>query len=182
MAAKKQTKLENAVTVKNLQKSFGKVKVLKGVNLQVKRGTITAVLGPNGAGKTTMIRILATLLRADGGTAKIEGFDVRDDAKKVHEVIGLTGQYAAVDEYLTGRENLYMMGRLYHLGKKDIKQRTEELLKQFNLEEAADRLAKTYSGGMRRKLDLAASLIATPPVLFLDEPTTGLDPRSRLGL
>lgn len=171
-----------AIVAKNLHKSFGKLKVLKGVNLQVERGTITAVLGPNGAGKTTMIRILATLLRADDGSAKIDGFDVRSDANRVRELIGLTGQYAAVDEYLTGRENLHMIGRLYHLSKHDTKSRTEQLLKQFDLVDAADRNAKTYSGGMRRRLDLAMSLIATPPIIFLDEPTTGLDPRSRLAL
>lgn len=160
--------------------SFGRLKVLKGIDLNVKRGTVLALLGPNGAGKTTTVRILTTLLTPDAGTATIEGFDVQKDAHEVRGIIGLTGQYAAVDEYLTGRENLNMMGRLYHLSKADSKRRTEELLKQFDLLDAADRAAKTYSGGMRRRLDLASSLIAVPPVIFLDEPTTGLDPRSRL--
>jgi ABC-2 type transport system ATP-binding protein len=171
-----------AINVENLHKSFGKLKVLEGVDLQVNRGTIVALLGPNGAGKTTTVRILATLLRPDSGTATIEGYDVVKDADEVRSLIGLTGQYAAVDEYLTGRENLRMMGRLYHLSKADTVRRGEELLEQFDLVDAADRTAKTYSGGMRRRLDLAASLIATPPIIFLDEPTTGLDPRSRLAM
>ena len=172
--------LDNAIVVSELTKSFKKLKVLEGINLTVQRGTILALLGPNGAGKTTTIRILSTLLQPDGGTATINGFDVATDAHQVRQSIGLTGQYAAVDEYLTGVENLVMMGRLYHLSKADAKRRAQELLEQFDLVEAAGRRVKTYSGGMRRRLDLAASLIATPPILFLDEPTTGLDPRSRL--
>lgn len=171
-----------AIVVRNLTKSFKKVKVLEGINFSVPRGTMLAVLGPNGAGKTTTVRILSTLLRPDGGEASINGFDVLKDADKVRMHIGLTGQYAAVDEYLTGRENLVMMGRLYHLSAADSKKRAEELLVQFDLTEAAGRAAKTYSGGMRRRLDLAASLVAAPPILFLDEPTTGLDPRSRLAM
>jgi ABC-2 type transport system ATP-binding protein len=171
-----------AIEAKDLQKSYGKNTVLKGVNLQVKRGTMLALLGPNGAGKTTTVRILSTLLRADGGTVTIEGFDVHKEADEVRSVIGLTGQSAAVDELLTGRENLVMMGRLYHLPKATALQRAEELLEQFDLVDAASRTVKTYSGGMRRRLDLAVSLIATPPVIFLDEPTTGLDPRSRLAM
>lgn len=167
------------IQAKNLQKSYGKTEVLKGVNLQVQRGTMLALLGPNGAGKTTTVRILSTLLNFDGGEATIEGHNVVSDADKVRSVIGLTGQSAAVDELLTGRENLVMMGRLYRLTSKSAKARAEELLKDFDLVDAADRPAKTYSGGMRRRLDLAVSLIATPPVIFLDEPTTGLDPRSR---
>ena len=139
-----------------------------------------ALLGPNGAGKTTTIRILSTLLKPDGGTVSINGFDIVQETDSVRSSIGLTGQYAAVDELLTGRENLIMMGRLYHLSRSDSQKRAEELLGEFDLVEAADRIAKTYSGGMRRRLDLALSLIATPPILFLDEPTTGLDPRSRI--
>jgi len=173
---------EYAIITKGIKKSYGKLKVLDGIDLKVKRGTIQALLGPNGAGKTTTVKILATLLDADEGTATIEGYDTAKQADLVRTQIGLTGQYAAVDEYLTGRENLQMMGRLYHLSRKDTKKRTEELLEQFDLVDAADRTAKTYSGGMRRRLDLATSLIATPPVIFLDEPTTGLDPRSRLAM
>jgi len=176
------SKTSYSIVAKDIHKSFGKVDVLKGVNLQVPQGSILALLGPNGAGKTTTIRILTTLLEADSGTAAIEGYDVKEQADGVRGVIGLTGQYAAVDEYLTGRENLEMMGRLYHLSRKDSKRRAEELLDQFELTEAANRPAKTYSGGMRRRLDLASSLVATPPVIFLDEPTTGLDPRSRLAM
>lgn len=171
-----------AITVKELEKSFGTVKVLDGVNLEVERGTMLALLGPNGAGKTTIIRILSTLLKSDGGTAQINGFDINHQAHEVRESIGLTGQYAAVDEILTGFENLKMMGRLYHLSHADSVRRAHELLEQFDLVEAAHRPAKTYSGGMRRRLDLAASLIATPPILYLDEPTTGLDPRSRIAM
>lgn len=171
-----------AITVKNLHKSFGETTVLRGVDFQVKRGTMLALLGPNGAGKTTTVRILSTLLHADDGTVTIEGHDVREDPQAVRGVIGLTGQSAAVDEMLTGRENLVMMGRLYHLTKGSAKARAEELLQEFDLVKAADRPLKTYSGGMRRRLDLAVSLIATPPVIFLDEPTTGLDPRSRIAM
>ncbi len=170
----------DAITVRGLTKSFKDVKVLEGINLTVKRGTMLALLGPNGAGKTTTVRILSTLLNPDGGEVHVNGFNVVSEADKVRTVIGLTGQYAAIDEYLTGKENLEMMGRLYHLSKEKSKERAAELLKQFDLEDAAGRAAKTYSGGMRRRLDLAASLVATPPIIFLDEPTTGLDPRSRL--
>jgi ABC-2 type transport system ATP-binding protein len=170
------------VEVKDLTKSYGSNEVLKGIDLRVERGTMLALLGPNGAGKTTTVRILSTLLTFDGGTVKVEGFDVTKDADKVRGVIGLTGQSAAVDELLTGRENLVMMGRLYRLTDESAKARAQELLEQFDLVKAADRPAKTYSGGMRRRLDLAVSLIAAPPVIFLDEPTTGLDPRSRLAM
>lgn len=173
---------DNAITVKNLQKTYGKNKVLKGVDITVKRGTMLALLGPNGAGKTTTVRILSTLLKFDAGSVTVQGYDVRKDADKVRSVIGLTGQSAAVDELLTGRENLVMMGQLYRLTTASAKARAEELLAEFDLVNAADRTAKTYSGGMRRRLDLAVSLIATPPIIFLDEPTTGLDPRSRLAM
>ena len=169
-----------AVRISDIHKSFGRVAVLKGIDLSVKRGTTVALLGPNGAGKTTLVRILCTLLRPDRGQVCIEGFDVVKNARRIRSLIGLTGQYAAVDEYLTGRENLKMIGRLYHLGADNTLRRTEELLRQFDLVGAADRYVRTYSGGMRRRLDLAASLIATPPLIFLDEPTTALDPRSRL--
>jgi ABC-2 type transport system ATP-binding protein len=171
---------ENAIVVKGLRKSFKHLTVLDGINLVVKKGTVLALLGPNGAGKTTTIHILSTLLLPDGGQALINGFDVVKEADRVRSLIGLTGQYAALDEYLTGKENLHMIGRLYRLSYQDIKQRTEELLELFDLMEASDRTVKTYSGGMRRRLDLAVSLIASPPIIFLDEPTTGLDPRSRL--
>jgi ABC-2 type transport system ATP-binding protein len=170
------------IKAKGLKKSYGKTEVLKGVDLEVARGTMVALLGPNGAGKTTTVRILSTLLNFDGGKVTIEGHDVKTDSDKVREIIGLTGQSAAVDELLTGRENLVMMGRLYRLTKKSAKARAEQLLEEFDLVKAADRPAKTYSGGMRRRLDLAVSLIAEPPVIFLDEPTTGLDPRSRLAM
>jgi len=175
-------KTDYAISAVDLHKSFGKVKVLQGVDLRVERGTMLALLGPNGAGKTTTVRILSTLLTQDSGTATIGGYDVRKQADEVRGVIGLTGQYAAVDELLTARENLLMMGHLYHLDKASSKRRAEELLEQFDLVKAADRTVKTYSGGMRRRLDLAISLIASPPIIFLDEPTTGLDPRSRLAM
>ncbi|MFO0971672.1 MAG: ATP-binding cassette domain-containing protein [Candidatus Saccharimonadales bacterium] len=178
----KQKEPDFVIKARNLKKSYGKTVVLKGIDLNVERGTMVALLGPNGAGKTTTVRILSTLLDFDGGKVTIENHDVKEDADKVRRVIGLTGQSAAVDELLTGRENLIMMGRLYRLTKKSAKARAEELLKDFDLVKAADRPAKTYSGGMRRRLDLAVSLIATPPVIFLDEPTTGLDPRSRLAM
>lgn len=170
------------IVVRGLRKSFKDVVVLDGIDLTVERGTILALLGPNGAGKTTTIRILSTLLPPDGGEAMVGGFDVSKNPKDVRRSIGLTGQYAAVDEYLTGRENLEMLGKLYHLSSADSKERANQLLEEFDLVEAADRIAKTYSGGMRRRLDLALSLVATPPILFLDEPTTGLDPRSRLAI
>ena len=172
----------NAIEVKNLEKSYGKVRVLQGINFTVRRGSIFALLGPNGAGKTTTIRILSTLLPLDGGTARIAGHDVVKEPGQVRANIGLTGQYAAVDGYLTGEENLLLLGRLYRLSVADSKRRAAELLKLFDLEEAAKRPAKNYSGGMRRKLDLAMSMIASPPIIFLDEPTTGLDPRSRLAM
>lgn len=172
----------DVIVVKNIKKSFGKVEVLKGVNFSVKKGSILALLGPNGAGKTTTVRILSTLLKADGGKVTISGYDVSTESDEVRSVIGLTGQSAAVDEMLTGRENLIMMGRLYRLTPKSSRERAEELLEEFDLVKAADRTAKAYSGGMRRRLDLAVSLIATPPVIFLDEPTTGLDPRSRIAM
>ena len=170
------------IEAKNLQKSYGKHQVLKGLNLKVERGTMVALLGPNGAGKTTTVKILSTLLGFDGGKVTVEGHNVATDADAVRSVIGLTGQSAAVDELLTGRENLVMMGRLYHLKKESAKARAQELLEEFDLVDAAERPVKTYSGGMRRRLDLAVSLIATPPVIFLDEPTTGLDPRSRIAM
>jgi len=173
---------KSAIVTKNLHKSYGELKVLQGINLSVEPGSITALLGPNGAGKTTIVRILSTLLKADKGTVKVGGFDASKTPEKVREVIGLTGQYAAVDEYLSGRENLEMIGRLYRLSKKDAATRAQQLLEQFDLVKAADRITKTYSGGMRRRLDLAASLIVAPPILFLDEPTTGLDPRSRIAM
>ena len=170
------------IKVKNLTKSYGANNVLKGIDLQVERGTMLALLGPNGAGKTTTVRILSTLLGFDGGTVTIEGHNVQTEPDKVRECIGLTGQSAAIDELLTGRENLVMMGRLYRLTAASAKARAQELLEEFSLVDAADRPAKTYSGGMRRRLDLAVSLIATPPIIFLDEPTTGLDPRSRIAM
>lgn len=175
-------KSKYVIQAKNLKKSYGDNKVLRGINLNVERGSMLALLGPNGAGKTTTVKILSTLLKYDGGTVSVEGHDVAEEPNKVREVIGLTGQSAAVDELLTGRENLIMMGRLYRLTKKSAVARADELLKEFDLVKAANRPAKTYSGGMRRRLDLAVSLIATPPVIFLDEPTTGLDPRSRLAM
>lgn len=170
------------IEVNDLVKSYGKVEVLKGINLKVERGTMLALLGPNGAGKTTTVRILSTLLGFDSGTATVEGFDVSKEASSVRNKIGLTGQSAAVDELLTGRENLVMMGRLYRLTSASAKARAQELLEEFDLVKAAERPAKTYSGGMRRRLDLAVSLIAAPSIIFLDEPTTGLDPRSRLAM
>jgi ABC-2 type transport system ATP-binding protein len=173
---------EYAIEVSQLVKSYGSNEVLKGIDLKVERGTMLALLGPNGAGKTTTVRILSTLLGYDGGSVTIEGHDIATDPDSVRSVIGLTGQSAAVDELLTGRENLVMMGKLYRLTTRSALARADELLKEFDLVKAADRPAKTYSGGMRRRLDLAVSLIATPPVIFLDEPTTGLDPRSRIAM
>jgi ABC-2 type transport system ATP-binding protein len=158
------------------------VQALRSVDLQVPPGTVLGLLGPNGAGKTTAVRILTTLLPPDGGSARVVGHDVVRDAAALRAEIGLAGQYAAVDENLTGRENLVMVGRLYHLGRKQSRERADVLLERFELTDAAARPARTYSGGMRRRLDLAAALVARPPVLFLDEPTTGLDPRSRLSL
>lgn len=173
-------KPDYAIIVKGLKKSFKEVKVLRGIDFQVERGTISAVLGPNGAGKTTTVRMLSTLLIPDGGVATVNGYDIVQHSKQVRSSIGLTGQYAAVDEYLTGEENMLMIGRLYRLSHEDCKSRTTELLKQFDLVEASKRPVKTYSGGMKRRIDLAMSLIASPPIIFLDEPTTGLDPRSRI--
>ncbi len=173
---------DSIISVRNVSKHYGKVIALDGVSLDVKKGSVTALLGPNGAGKTTLVRVLTTLLLPTRGTVRIAGLDLVRDAKSLRSIIGLAGQYAAVDEILTGRENLEMVGQLYHLGKRVAKERATELLKQFDLLEAADRILKTYSGGMRRRLDLAAALIIKPKILFLDEPTTGLDPRSRFSL
>lgn len=172
----------DAVLAQGLVKEFGSVKALNGIDLRVKRGQVVGLLGPNGAGKTTAVRILSTLLTPTAGTATVAGYDVVKQPEEVRRSIGLTGQYAAVNEYLTGRENLIMFGALYHLPAAYVKKRAAELLEWFDLTDAANRPAKTYSGGMRRRLDLASSLIAQPSILFLDEPTTGLDPRSRLGM
>jgi ABC-2 type transport system ATP-binding protein len=172
----------SAIVVEGLTKSFGDVHALRGIDLVVPRGTVLGVLGPNGAGKTTAVRILTTLLLPDSGRALVEGRDVVRQAAAVRRSIGLSGQSAAIQEELTGRENLEIVGRLYHLSKPDSRVRAIELLEQFDLMDAADRPSKNYSGGMQRRLDLAASLVGHPQVLFLDEPTTGLDPRSRLGM
>lgn len=173
---------EAAVVAEGLRQTFGEVEALKGVNLSLAYGQVLGVLGPNGAGKTTTIRILSTLLRPDAGSAQVAGFDVVRQARHVRRVIGLSGQHVAVDEYLTGRENLQMMGRLSRLGRRQAARRADDLLGLFGLGEAADRMARTYSGGMRRRLDVAASLVVDPVVLFLDEPTTGLDPHGRVGV
>lgn len=175
-------KKDIVIEARGLTKSYGKTEVLRGIDLTVERGTMLALLGPNGAGKTTTVRILSTLLPMDGGTVTVEGHDVEREADQVRSVIGLTGQSAAVDELLTGRENLVLMGQLYRLTTQSAKARAQELLEEFDLVDAAERAARTYSGGMRRRLDLAVSLIAAPPVIFLDEPTTGLDPRSRIAM
>jgi len=172
--------MSHAIVAEGLVKHFGKVHALDGLDLTVPEGTVLGVLGPNGAGKTTTVRILTTLLEPDAGRAEVAGVDVLRHPDDVRRRIGLSGQYAAVDETLTGRENLTMFGRLYHLGGRVARSRAEELLARFSLTDAADRRVKTYSGGMRRRLDLAAALVATPPVLFLDEPTAGLDPRGRI--
>ena len=170
---------DHAVHAEGLVKTYGRVRALDGLDLDVAEGSLLALLGPNGAGKTTAVRIFTTLLEPDAGHATVAGFDVVRDANRIKSQIGLAGQNVAIDEYLTGQENLDMIGRLYHLSAHDAKRRAFELLVQFDLTDAAGRIAKTYSGGMRRRLDLAASLVLLPPVLFLDEPTTGLDPRSR---
>src|SRR3954454_22884302 len=175
-------RMTDAIVVEGLVKHFGDTTALDGVDLRVAEGTVLGLLGPNGAGKTTVVRILTTLLTPDAGRAEVVGLDVVGQADAVRASIGLTGQYAAVDEYLTGAENLEMVGRLYRLPKREARTRAAELLERFDLTDAASRTAKTYSGGMRRRLDIAASLIARPRVLFLDEPTTGLDPRSRLAM
>ena len=171
--------MTDAVRARGLVKHYGEVKALDGIDVTVPTGSVLGLLGPNGAGKTTVVRILTTLLTPDHGTAEVAGVDVLKNPREVRRRIGLSGQYVALDEYLTGFENLDMIGRLYHLGRKVSRERARELLAQFRLEDAGDRMAKTYSGGMRRRLDLAGALVADPPVLFLDEPTTGLDPRGR---
>ncbi|MCM3882805.1 ATP-binding cassette domain-containing protein [Frankia sp. R82] len=168
-----------AIVTEGLVKRYGETTALAGVDLEVPAGTVFGLLGPNGAGKTTAVRVLATLVRPDAGTAFVGGYDVRHDGHRVRRLVGLTGQYASVDEMLTGTENLLMIGRLLGLSRPQAKQRARELLAEFRLSDSADRSAKTYSGGMRRRLDLAASLVGRPRLLFLDEPTTGLDPRSR---
>jgi ABC-2 type transport system ATP-binding protein len=167
------------IEVESATKRFGSTPALAGVSLAVPEGSVLALLGPNGAGKTTLVRVLTTLLRPDSGSARVAGYDVVADAARLRSVIGLAGQYAAVDELLTGRENLELIGLWYHLDKAEYRRRAGEVLERFSLTDAADRLVKTYSGGMRRRLDIGASLIARPPVLFLDEPTSGLDPRTR---
>jgi ABC-2 type transport system ATP-binding protein len=171
-----------AIEAEGLKKRYGDVEALRGIDLTVGAGSVYGLLGPNGAGKTTAVRILTTLLRPDEGTARVAGLEVLTQGRALRERIGLAGQYAAVDENLTGSENLEMVGRLYHLGTRPARERARELLASFELEDAAGRLVRTYSGGMRRRLDLAAALVARPPILFLDEPTTGLDPRSRAAL
>ncbi|MGW2639477.1 ATP-binding cassette domain-containing protein [Streptomyces sp. NPDC001348] len=171
--------MPGAIYAEGLVKTFGDVKALDGVDLDVPEGTVLGLLGPNGAGKTTTVRCLTTLLRPDSGRAVVAGIDVLRHPDAVRRSIGLSGQFAAVDEYLTGRENLQMVGRLYQMRAKEAKARAAELLEQFHLADAADRPTKTYSGGMRRRLDLAAALVVSPPVMFMDEPTTGLDPRNR---
>jgi oleandomycin transport system ATP-binding protein len=170
---------ESIIEVQGLERRFGSTWALRGIDLVVHQGTICGLLGPNGAGKTTAVRILATLLRPDGGSARVGGFDVVGEPHKVRPLLGLTGQYAAVDEELTGYENLVLIARLLELSRREARRRAGELLERFDLAQAGGRPVRTYSGGMRRRLDLAASLIGRPPVLFLDEPTTGLDPRAR---
>lgn len=172
----------HAIIAENVVKHFGDIKALDGVSIAGETGKVLGLLGPNGAGKTTLVRILATLLKPDSGVVSVGGIDVLRHKQQVREIIGLAGQNAAVDEILTGRENLFMVGRLYHMSRRDAKKRARELLEQFSLTEAGDRPVKTYSGGMRRRLDLAASIVARPSVLFLDEPTTGLDARARIAM
>jgi oleandomycin transport system ATP-binding protein len=171
--------MQNVIEAEGLMKSFGRTQALAGVDLAAERGRVLALLGPNGAGKTTIVRILATLLKPTSGTARVCGYDVVDDAVQVRQLIALTGQYASVDDQLTGMENLLMIGRLLGLPRRVARAKARELLEQFDLADAAGRAVRTYSGGMRRRLDLAASLLGRPEVLFLDEPTTGLDPRAR---
>ncbi|WP_181765391.1 ATP-binding cassette domain-containing protein [Streptomyces albidus (ex Kaewkla and Franco 2022)] len=174
--------MPGAIYAEGLVKTFGEVRALDGVDLDVPEGTVLGLLGPNGAGKTTAVRVLTTLIQPDSGKAVVAGLDVLKQPNEVRRSIGLSGQFAAIDEYLTGRENLQMVGQLYQLSSRDAKARAAQLLDRFNLADAADRTAKTYSGGMRRRLDLAAALVVSPPVMFMDEPTTGLDPRNRLQL
>ena len=174
--------MNHAIWAEGLVKRFGETTALDGVDLGVRTGTVLGLLGPNGAGKTTAVRVLSTLIKPDAGRATVGGFDVESDAHRVRQLIGLTGQYAGVDEMLTGTENLILIGRLLGIPRPQAKARARELLTQFDLTDAADRAAKTYSGGMRRRLDLAASLVGEPPLLYLDEPTTGLDPRARTEL
>jgi ABC-2 type transport system ATP-binding protein len=174
--------MPGAISAEGLVKTFGDVRALDGVDFDVPEGTVLGLLGPNGAGKTTAVRVLTTLLRPDRGTAVVAGLDVLRQPNEVRRAIGLSGQFAAVDEYLTGRENLQMVGQLYQMRAQEARSRADDLLERFNLTDAADRIAKTYSGGMRRRLDLAAALVVSPPVMFMDEPTTGLDPRNRQAL
>jgi len=174
--------IHHTIVAEEVYKHFGDVKALDGVSIAAETGKVLGLLGPNGAGKTTLVRILATLLKPDSGNVRVGGIDVLRNKQQVREIIGLAGQYAAVDEILTGRENLVMVGRLYHMSRQDARKRAQELLEQFSLTDAADRSVKTYSGGMRRRLDLAASIVARPSVLFLDEPTTGLDARARIAM
>ncbi|ATL64883.1 ATP-binding cassette domain-containing protein [Nocardia terpenica] len=174
--------MPDAIIAEGLVKRYGRLTALDNLDLRVPQGTVTALLGPNGAGKTTTVRVLTTLLVPDSGSATVAGIDVLREPHRLRAHIGASGQYAAVDEYLTGFENLEMVGRLYHLGVQRSKERARELLERFRLTDAGDRPVKGYSGGMRRRLDLAGALVANPPVLFLDEPTTGLDPRARLDL
>jgi oleandomycin transport system ATP-binding protein len=174
--------MDHAILAEGLVKHFGETRALDGVDLSVRTGSVHGLLGPNGAGKTTAVRVLATLLKADAGRAVVGGYDVETDAHRVRQLIGLTGQYASVDEQLTGFENLLLIGRLLGMPRADAKVRARELLAQFDLADSGNRAAKTYSGGMRRRLDLAACLVGRPPLLYLDEPTTGLDPRARTEL
>jgi ABC-2 type transport system ATP-binding protein len=174
--------MTDAIVAEGLVKTYGSVHALDGLDIAVPEGTVLGLLGPNGAGKTTCVRILTTLLRPDRGKVSVGGIDVLAHPQRVRKIIGLSGQNAAVDEYLTGYENLEMIGRLYHLGKGRARVRASELVDRFELTDAANRPVKTYSGGMRRRLDLAGALVAAPPIIFLDEPTTGLDPRGRLGM
>ena len=174
--------MADAIIAEQLVKTYGSVHAVENLDLAVPEGTVLGLLGPNGAGKTTTVRMLTTLLRPDAGRCVVGGIDVLEHPQQVRRIIGVSGQYAAVDEYLTGYENLEMIGRLYHLGRRTARERATDLLERFELADAADRPAKTYSGGMRRRLDLAGALIVSPPIIFMDEPTTGLDPRSRLGM